>query len=43
LKLNGAKLNMSNGEIVETFLAIAAGETSREAVEEKFSERLIQI
>ena len=43
LKLNGAKLNLTNNEIVEIFLAIAAGESSREAVEEKFAEKLIKI
>lgn len=43
LKLNGAKLNLTNDEIVEIFLAIAAGEMSREAVEGKFAERLIKI
>lgn len=37
LKLNGAKLNATNDEIVEIFLAIAASELSREAVEEKFA------
>ena len=43
LHVNGAKLNATNEEIVQIFLTIAAGELSREAVEEKFSERLIQI
>ena len=43
LKLNGAKLNLTNNEIVEIFLAIAAGESSCEAVEEKFAEKLIKI
>ena len=43
LKLNGAKLNLTNDEIVKIFLAIAASDLSREAVEEKFAERLIQI
>lgn len=42
LKLNGAKLDMTNDEVVEIFLAIAAGKLSREAVEEKFAESLIQ-
>ena len=42
LKLNGAKLNLTNDEIVEIYLAIAAGEMSREAVEDKFAERLIE-
>ena len=41
LKLNGAKLDLTNDEIVKIYLAIAAGEMSREAVEEKFTERLI--
>lgn len=41
LKLNGAKLKLTNDEVVEIYLAIAASEMSREAVEEKFAERLI--
>lgn len=43
LKLNGTKLNLTNDEIVEIFLAVAAGELSREAVEGKFSERLVKV
>ena len=43
LKLNGAKLDLTNDEIVEIFLAVAAGEMSRETVEEKFAERLVLI
>lgn len=42
LTLNGTKLNATNEEIVRIFLAIAAGELSREAVEEIFGEMLIQ-
>lgn len=41
LKLNGAKLAMTNDEIIEIFLAVAAGELSREAIEEKFAEKLV--
>ncbi len=37
LKLNGAKLNATNDEIAELYLAIAAGELSRDEVEEKFA------
>lgn len=40
LRLNGAKLNATNDEIIELFLNIAAGKTSREDVEEKFAEWL---
>lgn len=42
LKLNGAKLDLTSNEIVKIYLAIAAGEMSREAVEEKFTEKLIK-
>ena len=37
LNLNGAKLNATNDEIAELFLAIAASELTREAVEERFA------
>ena len=37
LNLNNAQLNAANDEIVEVFLAVAAGQMSREAVEEKFA------
>lgn len=43
LKLNGAKLDLTNDEIVEIFLAVAASEMPREAVEERFAERLVKI
>ena len=43
LKLNGAKLNATNDEIVEIFLAIAAGEMSREAVEDEFAKWIVRI
>ena len=42
LKLNGAKLNLTNDEIVEIYLAIADGKLSRDDVEEKFAEGLIE-
>ena len=41
LKLNGAKLNATNDEIVELFLGIAASKLSREDVENKFAEWLV--
>ena len=41
LKLNGAKLNLTNDEIVEIYLAIADGKLSRDDVEEKFADCLI--
>ena len=41
LKLNGAKLNLTNDEIVEIYLAIADGKLSRDNVEEKFADCLI--
>ena len=37
LKLNGAKLNATNEEIVELFLNLAASELSRDEVEIKFA------
>ncbi len=37
LNLNGTKLNATNDEIAELFLAIAASELTREAVEERFA------
>lgn len=42
LRMNGAKLNAPNEEIIELFLAIAAGELSRDDVEEKFAVWLIK-
>ncbi len=41
LKLNDAKLNATNDEIIELFLDIAASKLSREKVEDKFAEWLI--
>ncbi len=38
LKLNEAKLNATNDELVELYLAIAASKISRENVEQKFAE-----
>lgn len=40
--MNGVKLNARNDEIIELFLAVAAGQMSREAVEEKFAGWLAQ-
>lgn len=42
LKLNGAKLNATNDEIIELFLDLAASRLSREEVEEKFAEWLVK-
>lgn len=42
LKLNGAKLNATNDEIVELFLNIAAGKLTREDVENKFAGWLVK-
>lgn len=41
LKLNDAKLNATNDEIIELFLDIAASKLAREKVEDKFAEWLI--
>jgi death-on-curing protein len=37
IRLNGAQLSATNDEIVELFLAIAAGTVTREAVEQAFA------
>ena len=37
LEINGYRLDATQNEVIELFLAIAAGEMSREAVEEKFA------
>jgi death-on-curing protein len=37
LRLNGARFNATNDEIVELFLSIAAGTVSREEVEQSFA------
>ena len=42
LRMNDVKLNARNDEIIELFLAVAAGQMSREAVEEKFAGWLAQ-
>ncbi len=41
LKLNNAKLTVTNDEIIELFLDIAASKLSREDVEKKFADWLI--
>jgi death on curing protein len=41
LELNGAELRTSNEEIVAMFLAIAAGQVSRQDVEQWFAQRVI--
>ncbi len=42
LEINGAWLNASQDEMIELFLDIAASKLSREDVEEKFAEWLIE-
>ncbi len=42
LRMNGAKLNATNNEIIELFLDIAASKLSREDVEEKFVRWLVK-
>lgn len=42
LRMNGAKLNATNEEIIKLFLDIAAGELSRDDVEEKFTEWMVK-
>jgi len=41
LELNGAELRASDEEIVAVFLAIAAGQVSRQDVEQWFAQRVI--
>jgi death-on-curing protein len=41
LELNGAELRTTNEELVAVFLAIAAGQASRQDVEEWFAQRVI--
>jgi len=40
LSINGAKLNLTNAEIVGLFLGIAAGRISRDEVEDLFQQRV---
>jgi death-on-curing protein len=40
LEINGARLKVTNDEIVSLFLSIAAGQMSRDEVEEFFIERV---
>ena len=42
LRLNGARLNASNDELVELFFSIASGTVSREEVEQSFA-RWVQV
>jgi death-on-curing protein len=41
LELNGAELRTTNEEIVAVFLAIAAGQVSRQDVEQWFAQRVV--
>lgn len=41
LEINGATLNVTNDDIYELFMSIAAGEKSRNEVEEIFSQWLL--
>ena len=41
LELNGAELHTPNEEIVTVFLAIAAGQVSRQDVEQWFAQRVV--
>ena len=41
LELNGAELQTTDEEIVAVFLAIAAGEVSRQEVEQWFAQRVV--
>ena len=41
LELNGAELHATDEEIVAVFLAIAAGEVSRQDVEQWFAQRVV--
>ncbi len=41
VELNGAELRITNEEIVAVFLAIAAGQVSRQDVEQWFAQRVV--
>ena len=41
LELNGAELRTPNEDVVTVFLAIAAGEVSRQEAEEWFAQRVV--
>jgi len=41
LEVNGAKLNATDDEVFALFLGIAAGESSRDAVEDFFRVRVV--
>jgi death-on-curing family protein len=41
IEINGARLDATNDEIVALFLGIAAGELSRDDVEQFFAERVV--
>ena len=43
LEINGARLNMTNEQIVEIFLDIAAGNLSRDEVEELFRQHVVLV
>lgn len=40
LSINGAKLNLTNAEIVDLFLGMAAGRISRDEVDDLFQQRV---
>ncbi|HMV49903.1 MAG TPA: type II toxin-antitoxin system death-on-curing family toxin [Blastocatellia bacterium] len=42
IRLNGFRLMMTNAEIVELFLNIAAGQTTRDDVEQLFEQRIVK-
>jgi death-on-curing protein len=42
IRLNGSRLEMTNAEIVELFLKIAAGHIARDEIERLFEQRIVQ-
>lgn len=43
LEINGFRLNATEDEVIKLFLAIAAGEMSREAAEDAFAKWIVRI
>ncbi len=43
IEFNGARLDMTNDEIIELFLKIAASEMTRDDVEQLFEQRIVMV
>jgi len=42
IRLNDTRLQMTNDEVIDLFLKIASGETTRDEVEELFGQRIVK-